>query len=144
MSKFNNDILFLLFKELQDDSKSLFSCLMINRLWCQVAVSILWNNPWNYDINYSNKLSLYYIITSYLPDDVKESLTKQGIEFPAISRQPLVFDYLSLCKSMNTGVIDYITALGSSSFYNKFLLQQEVYNIFITNSFYNKKFIISL
>ena len=118
MPKLNNDILLLLFKNLQDDSKSLFSCLMINKLWCEAAVSVLWRNPWNYAINYCNKLSLYCIITSYLSDDVKEFLMRQGIQFPSISSQPLVFDYLSLCKSVNTEVVDCITVLGSPSAYN--------------------------
>ena len=54
MSKLNKDILFLLFEELQDDSKSLFSCLLVNRLWCETVVPILWENPWRFDINYQN------------------------------------------------------------------------------------------
>ena len=75
MSKLNKDILFLLFKKLREDSKSLFSCLMVNKLWCETAVPILWRNPWCYDINYSNKIYLFITIASYLPDDIKEFLT---------------------------------------------------------------------
>ncbi|GBC46108.2 hypothetical protein GLOIN_2v1764020 [Rhizophagus irregularis DAOM 181602=DAOM 197198] len=33
MSKLNRDILFLIFEELQDNPKFLFSCLMVNRVW---------------------------------------------------------------------------------------------------------------
>ncbi|GBB99453.1 hypothetical protein RclHR1_35280001 [Rhizophagus clarus] len=33
MSRLNEDILFLIYEKLQNDSKSLFSCLMVNRLW---------------------------------------------------------------------------------------------------------------
>jgi len=94
MSKLNKDILFLLFKELPD-SKSLFSCLMVNRLWCEAVIPVLWRNPWNYNINYYDKSFLYYIITFYLPDDIKESLKRLGIKIPPISHQPLLFDYLS-------------------------------------------------
>uniref|UniRef100_U9SJ23 Uncharacterized protein n=1 Tax=Rhizophagus irregularis (strain DAOM 181602 / DAOM 197198 / MUCL 43194) TaxID=747089 RepID=U9SJ23_RHIID len=58
MSKLNKDILFLIFEELKDDSKSLFSCLMTNRLWCEIVIPILWK--------------------------IHESLTKQGIQLPLV------------------------------------------------------------
>ena len=85
MSKLNKDILFLIFKELQDDSKSLFSCLMVNRLWCETVVPILWRNPWHYDINYSSKSYLFATIAFYLPNEIKETLTRQGIKLPPVS-----------------------------------------------------------
>src|SRR5205814_8120500 len=91
MSKLNKDVLFLLFEELQDDSKSLFSCLLVNKLWCETVVPILWRNPWCY--YYNTRSSLYYIITFYLPDNVKEFLTRQGIQLPSVPTQPLLFDY---------------------------------------------------
>src|ERR1051325_3365118 len=108
MFKLNRDILFLLFEELQDDTKSLFSCLMTNKLWCETVIPILWENPWN---GYHNG-SLYYIITFYLPDSVKEFLTRKGVQFPPISHQSLSFDYLSLCRSMDIKAINKIIAIG--------------------------------
>src|SRR5437868_2639959 len=133
MSKFNKDILYLLFEELQEDSKFLFSCMLVNGLWRDTAIPILWRNPWGYedDVNYQNKSSLYYIITSYLSKDVKEFLTGQGIQLHSISRQPLLFDYLSFCRSINITVINRIISIGSSCTYNQFLLQQEVYSLFM-------------
>ncbi|RIA98945.1 hypothetical protein C1645_812118 [Glomus cerebriforme] len=129
MSKLNKDILFLLFEELQNDSKSLYSCLTVNRLWCETVIPILWKNPWDYSINYKNKNSLYYIITSYLTDDIKEFLTEQRIYIPSISRQSLLFDYLSFCKSFNVNIINEIISIRHSSDYEQFLLQQEIYII---------------
>src|ERR1044072_6887655 len=132
MSKLNKDILFLLFEEFQDDSQSLFSFLMVDRLWCETVIPILWRNPWKYNnINYHHKSSLYYIITSYLSDNVKEFLTGLGIQLPPISPQSLLFDYLSLCRSVNMKVINDIIAVGSPSTYNQFLFQQEIYSLFI-------------
>ncbi|PKK65552.1 hypothetical protein RhiirC2_785996 [Rhizophagus irregularis] len=131
MSKLNKDILFLIFEEFQDDSKSLFSCLMINRLWCETVIPILWRNPWCYDIKYSNKSYLFLIIASYLSDDTKESLTKQGIQLPSFSYKLLLFDYLSYCRSINTDTMNSITLVETSLAYNQFLLQQEFYRIFM-------------
>src|SRR5687768_18320400 len=133
MSKLNKDILFLIFEELQNDAKSLFSCLLVNRLWCETVIPILWRNPWCYEdnINYQKKSSLYHIITFSLPNDIKEFLTSQGIQLFPISFQSLSFDYLSFCRSINMKVIKKIVSLGSSSTYNKFLLQQEIYILFM-------------
>jgi hypothetical protein len=131
MSKLNKDILYLIFEELQDDSKSLFSCLMVNRCWCETVIPILWRNPWSYDINYSSKNYLFIIIASYLSDEIKESLTRQGIQLPTVSCQRLLFDYLSFCRSINVTTISIITSVGSSLAYNQFILQQEFYSIFM-------------
>src|SRR6266498_1877213 len=130
MSKLNKDVLFSLFKELQDDSKSLFSCLMVNKLWCETMIPVLWENPWRYNVSYYYKSSLYYIIIFYLSNDIKEFLTRQGIQLPSTSYQSLLFDYLSFCKSINMGVINNIIDVGSSD-YGHFLLQQEVYALFM-------------
>ncbi|UZN99971.1 uncharacterized protein OCT59_001228 [Rhizophagus irregularis] len=129
MNKINKDILFLIFNEIQNDSKFLFSCLMVNKLWCETAIPILWRNPWNYDINYHKKSSLYDIIVSYLPDDFTKYLEKsQEIK---ISHQQLSFDYLSYCNSVSSNAIYKILSAGTSLGYNKFILQEEFYNILI-------------
>jgi hypothetical protein len=132
MSTLNKDILFLIFEELQEDSKSLFSCLMVNRLWCETAIPILWRNPWCYDeVNYSNKSSLFIIITHYLFDDIKELITEKGIQLPLSFHQSLLFDYLSFCKSINVNVINSIISIGSSLVHNQFFMQQEFYFLFM-------------
>ena len=82
MSKLNKDILFLIFEKLQYDSKSLFLCLMVNKLWCETSIPILWKNPWQYNIKYNNKSYLYGIITFYLTDNIKDFLRRKGIYLP--------------------------------------------------------------
>src|SRR6266498_2646270 len=118
MSKLNKDILFLIFEELQEDSKSLFSSLMVNRLWCETVIPILWKNPWRYTIYYDDKVSLYNIVTFYLPDDIKEFLTEKP-------PQSILFDYLSFCRSINIDILNTIISIGTSSLYDQFFLQQE-------------------
>jgi hypothetical protein len=113
MSKLNKDILFLIFEELEIDSKSLFSCLMVNKLWCETVVPILWRNPWRYNIKYRNKTYLFIIITFYLSDNTKEFLIEQGIQLPLASYQSLFFDYLSYCRSINIKTINRIISIGS-------------------------------
>ncbi|GBB89110.1 hypothetical protein RclHR1_01580011 [Rhizophagus clarus] len=129
MPKLNKDIFFLIFEELQDDSKSLFSCLMTNRFWCETAIPILWKNPWRYNINYNNKNSLYSVIAFYLPDNTKELLIRQGILLPPILHQSLLFDYLSFCRSFDVEVLNSVIFTGTLDLYNQFLLQQEIYDL---------------
>ncbi|CAB4404189.1 unnamed protein product [Rhizophagus irregularis] len=57
-----------------------------------------------------------------------EFLTKKEI---LISSQSLAFDYLSFCKSIDTKIIDNIISIGTSSEYNQFLLQEEIYSFLI-------------
>src|SRR5688572_23818505 len=127
MSKLNKDILFLIFEELQDDSRSLFSCLMVNKIWCETVIPVLWRNPWRYDIDYSNKSYLSAIFISCLSNNTKEFLTSEGVQLLSISYQSLLFDYLSFCRSINTSIMNRISSTGTSSDYDQFLLQQEFY-----------------
>ncbi|GBB89105.1 hypothetical protein RclHR1_01580006 [Rhizophagus clarus] len=98
---------------------------MVNRLWCETVIPILWKNPWCYNINYQNKKSLYSVITSYLTDDIKEFLIRQEILLPSILHQSLLFDYLSFCRSVDIDKLNTIVSIGSSDLYKQFLLQQE-------------------
>jgi hypothetical protein len=132
MSTLNKDILFLIFEELRDDSKSLFSCLMVNRFWCEIVVPILWKNPWCYkNVNYSNKSNLFIIIAHYLFDDIKEFVTNKEILLPSVLEKSLLFDYLSYCRSINVDTINSIITIGSSLAFNQFFMQQEFYYLFM-------------
>ncbi|CAG8560309.1 23076_t:CDS:2 [Rhizophagus irregularis] len=128
MSKLNKDILYLIFEEFQDDLKSLFSCLMVNKSWCKTAVPVLWRNPWSYKgNNYRIKSSLFTIIVYYLFDSIKEFITSKVIQLPSISNKSLSFDYLSYCRSINVITINRITSIGSTSAYDQFFIQEEFY-----------------
>ncbi|GES75929.1 hypothetical protein GLOIN_2v1870025 [Rhizophagus clarus] len=109
MSKLNKDILFLIFEELQEDSKSLFSCLMVNK-FC--------------------KSPLFIIFSYYLFDDIKEFITEQGIQLIPIIHKSLLFDYLSFCKSINVNTIRSIISIGSTLVYNQFSMQEEFYFLY--------------
>jgi hypothetical protein len=129
MSILNKDILFLIFEELQEDSKSLFSCLMVNRIWCETVIPILWKNPWCYKgVKYSNKSSLFTIIAHYLFDDIKDYIT---VQLPLAIHKSLLFDYLFFCRSINVRTMNSIISIGSPLVYNQFFMQQEFYYYFM-------------
>ncbi|PKY37566.1 hypothetical protein RhiirA4_438763 [Rhizophagus irregularis] len=49
------DCLNEIFEYLEEDKITLRSCLLVNRLWCEIAVRILWRNVWSfqYSVNYN-------------------------------------------------------------------------------------------
>src|ERR1044072_6738914 len=131
MSKLNKDILFLLFEELQNDSKSLFSFSLVNRLWCETVIPILWKNPWCH-VNRQKSETWYNLIIVSLPNDVKESLKSQGSQL-SILHQPPLFDYLSFCKSINIEVLRNLISRPLNYFLTReqsLLLRQEIYCLF--------------
>ena len=67
-----SDCLEDIFEYLRNDRSSLFSCLLVNRLWCRLVIHLIWSDP--FAIN-SNKTSLPNIIQTYiscLPDTSKQ------------------------------------------------------------------------
>src|SRR6266536_4322363 len=56
MSKLPADCLNDIFEYLEDDNVTLYSCILVNRLWCEVSVRIFWRSIWNYNNRSYNKL----------------------------------------------------------------------------------------
>src|SRR6266542_4072810 len=75
MSCLNKDVLLLIFEELKNDHKSLYSCLLVNRTWCTTAVLILWRNPPKKLITDDNsKNILFNVILLHLSEEYHYSL----------------------------------------------------------------------
>src|SRR5438045_9109126 len=88
---------------------TLFSCLLLNRTLCEIALPILWRNPWKFcrktECVYKLK-RLYKTIISLLPADSKLLLINNDINiFNPFSSKPL-FNYISFFKTLNAIDID--------------------------------------
>src|SRR6266487_6573848 len=106
MAKFNEDILFLIFEELQHERNSLYSCLLVNRTWCKIIIPILWKNPWKYVTETKNP-QFSAIIISHLSNEAKEIWKSWGIDLPLMQQKPL-FNYISFCRYLNLFQLDNI------------------------------------
>src|ERR671938_961667 len=82
------DCLNEIFEYLEEDRVALHSCLLVNRLWCEVSVRILWRSIRNYNT-----------LIACLPNDSKEILSKNGI---ITSTSLPMFNYVSFCKVLLT------------------------------------------
>ncbi|GBC06697.1 hypothetical protein RclHR1_00070064 [Rhizophagus clarus] len=133
MTKLNSDCLYLVFNEL-NDKKSLYYCLLVNKEWCNLAVSILWKKytHYNYRKSFSN------IILSCLPPSSKQLLSDNNIKLPStILSKPLLFNYISFCQFPSPRFIDSIVDMvfkniESTKYDKRELLEQELYKLYIS------------
>ncbi|RIA92247.1 hypothetical protein C1645_820931 [Glomus cerebriforme] len=106
MSKLNSDILYHIFQELNKDRNSLFSCLLVNKLWCELTVPILWKCPSKYfDYRDDDAVkrckdirSIFNIITLHLSENSRKFLLSQHIYIFSIfkqQRRKLSLNYVS-------------------------------------------------
>ena len=63
---------------------SLRSCLLVNRLWREVSVEILWTKVRNFNT-----------LIACLPEESKEILSKKGIIISTPTSKPLLFNYVA-------------------------------------------------
>src|ERR1043165_1594476 len=111
MSQLSADCLNEIFEYLEKDKITLRSCLLVNRIWCEVSVRILWREIRN-----------YHTLIACLPDALKEILSKNGI-ITSDSRPPPMFNYASFCKVLSVNQVTFnvrkfIESQQSSSFQN--------------------------
>src|SRR6266542_3711664 len=126
------DCLNEIFEYLRDegDEVTLRSCLLVNHLWCEVSVRILWTNIQNYNT-----------LIACLPNESKEILYKNEIIIPTPTSNLLLFNYVALIKNLSINDIDkninkilknhqHIT---SQNFDNNqsIVLMQEVFKMFM-------------
>jgi hypothetical protein len=140
MAKLVADVLLLIFVELQEDPASLYSCILVNKTWCPIALPILWRdlsytqkNP----ITYNKKVSLkklFNTLTNFLSSE--SLLLKNGVtKLP--SKRPL-FNYMSYLNHISSTFInDMIQTLVEDEVknydYKRNLLEEEIYKLILNN-----------
>src|SRR5581483_3639028 len=99
MTQLSADCLNDIFEYLEDDKVTLFSCLLVNRLWCEVSVRFLWRNSRNYNTN------TFITLIACLPNESKEILHDYGIIIQTPTSKPPVFNYTAFCKILSIYII---------------------------------------
>src|SRR5947207_10467223 len=132
MFKLNRDVLYLIFKELQNDKKTLLSCLIVNKTWCETTIPILWRDPWKY---LEGKKLLLNVIISHLSDESRDNLKSQGIDFLTNPYQRPLFNYISFCRHLNLNnlneMLNTIKHLDEFSIIN---VKKEIINLFVNEN----------
>src|ERR1700722_18609886 len=102
MSQLPVDCLNEIFEYLEDENLTLRSCLLVNRLWCKLAVGILWRDVYNYC-----SLNIRTLIAC-LPNESKEILRNNEIIISAPTSNPPTFNYASFCKVLSNNQVKYL------------------------------------
>ncbi|GBC04712.1 hypothetical protein RclHR1_05820004 [Rhizophagus clarus] len=131
----------------KNDFSTLHSCILVNRLWCRMAIPLLWEDPFSNPSKNNRFLEIYLYD---LNEEDKTKLTEYGINnniFPTIT----LFNYPSFIKSLNTYEIGHsiekwvasirnvkISPLHTSPTYDQFLnftrlIYEILFKIFIEN-----------
>src|SRR3954469_2321622 len=81
----------------RNDHSTLHSCVLVNRLWCRLAIPLLWEDP--FSITTEN----YHFIEIYLHEDdkTKTKLIKYGFNSNLFPSKTL-FNYPSFIKYLDT------------------------------------------
>ncbi|PKY23810.1 hypothetical protein RhiirB3_438135 [Rhizophagus irregularis] len=95
MPELLNDII----QYLQDDYRTLHSCILINKLWCRLAIPFLWKNP--FSIKYPKNYCYIDVYLHNLNEDDKTKLNEYGIKISVFSSNTL-FNYSSFFKCLKT------------------------------------------
>src|SRR5690349_7906408 len=96
MSQLPVDCLYEIIEYFEDDKKTLYSCLLVNRLFCEISVKIFWRNVLSY--NTSN----FSTLITCLPYDSKNLLYENEITIltPTLIKSP-TFNYAKFCKILS-------------------------------------------
>src|SRR6266498_820960 len=129
MSQLPDDCLNEIFEYLEYDKITLYSCLLVNRLWCKISVRILWRNIRNYNT-----------LIACLPNESKEILYKNKIIFSTLTSKPPIFNYASFCTILSVSVVnrnirmllnEQQTISLQNLDDNMFIVLQEIYKLLI-------------
>ncbi|CAB4387424.1 unnamed protein product [Rhizophagus irregularis] len=92
-----NDI----FEYLEEDKFALHSCLLVNHLWCEISVRILWRNIWDFNRQQCSlkvASSILSTLIACLPNESKKLLYDNDIFISTPTSKPLLFNYAAFCK----------------------------------------------
>ncbi|RGB22081.1 hypothetical protein C1646_776673 [Rhizophagus diaphanus] len=142
MPELNKDVIFLILKELQDDVKSLYPYLLINKTWCETTVPILWKNPVNryYEIDKVNN-NLFNVIISHISEESKENLKNQGIEIFTKTYKRPSFNYISYWRHLDLLflqlMMDFFLIYKNIEKFKISIIENEIFNLFNKNTKFN-------
>ncbi|POG62406.1 hypothetical protein GLOIN_2v1696354 [Rhizophagus irregularis DAOM 181602=DAOM 197198] len=113
-----------IFESIYDDYKTLYSCLLVNRLFCRIIVPILWRNTWYFGYNDHIIISLSRTYFSCLTDESKELIKNNNIDISPPTQHSPLFNYIEYCQYI---YLQQIRCMSHAK-----LLQEEFIKLFLT------------
>lgn len=136
MLRLCNDIILLILEEFQDDTKSLFSCLLVNKTLCEAAVPILWKNPSKQFLPADESCKiLFNVVLSHLSKESRDNVKNQGSDLFMEEYQQPLFNYISFWKHLNLYFLKYMISKNVTriEMSKKYIVGNEVLKLFLDN-----------
>jgi hypothetical protein len=92
------EITYDILKYFQNDFTTLHSCILVNRLWCRLAIPLLWENPFSILTGNYNFINIYL---ENLNDELKAKLNEYEITINS-SPSNTLFNYPNFIKYLST------------------------------------------
>ncbi|POG77692.1 hypothetical protein GLOIN_2v1871144 [Rhizophagus irregularis DAOM 181602=DAOM 197198] len=91
------ELIYEIIEYFQNDYSTLHSCILVNKLWCRLAIPLLWENPFSITTGNYNFIKVYlYNLNKYL----KATLSKYQIIDSLLTSNTL-FNYPSFIRYLN-------------------------------------------
>jgi hypothetical protein len=96
------ELIYEIIEYFQNDYSTLHSCILVNKLWCRLAIPLLWENPFSITTGNYNFIKVYlYNLNKYL----KATLSKYQIIDSLLTSNTL-FNYPSFIRYLNIDKIN--------------------------------------
>jgi hypothetical protein len=131
MPNLYRDILYLIFEQLQENKNALFSCLLVNKTWCEIIISILWENPW-IPLKRKNETLLLGVIILHLSNVSRKRIGEYN-SLTSFYKKPS-FNYINYCRYLN---LDKIRNIINHNIYEeskRLIVKKEILNLFINEN----------
>ncbi|PKK63568.1 hypothetical protein RhiirC2_854923 [Rhizophagus irregularis] len=97
---FSEDLLYKIIKYFPNDHSTLHSCVLVNRLWCRLAIPLLWENPFSIPTGNFNFIEVYL----YNLDDHLKAKLNEYTDYVLLPSNTL-FNYPSFIRYLNINKI---------------------------------------
>ncbi|GBB84232.1 hypothetical protein RclHR1_10860002 [Rhizophagus clarus] len=101
MSQLPADCLYEILEHLEDDQFTLYSCILVNRFWCEISVKIFWRDVYSYNT------SKFKTLIACLPIESKKILHDNGIIISTSTSKFPTFNYATFCKVLFINIVYY-------------------------------------
>ncbi|PKY31406.1 hypothetical protein RhiirB3_448998 [Rhizophagus irregularis] len=130
------ELIFDIIKYFQDDYSTLYSCVLVNRLWCRLTIPLLWENPFSIPTKNYNFIKIYL---HNLNDDLKTKLNEYKINDNPLFNYPSFLKYMNIYKvisSVGEWWLEGTSKLGSKYFFQdnfREIICMSLFKMFIEN-----------
>jgi hypothetical protein len=99
------ELMYKIIKYFQNDYSTLYSCILVNRLWCRLTIPLLWEDPFSIPTKNYNFIEIYL---HDLNDDFKTKLNGYKIINNSLPSN-ILFNYTGFLKYLN--IFKFITSI---------------------------------